>query len=91
MTTLETQVKNSSTRAIDPVCHMTVEPGKTKLVSVYNGHSYWFCAEGCRRAFEDAPEKYLNPQKKRGWFGRWLDRMAKSNKEVFGGSGAKCH
>ncbi|NIM96516.1 MAG: YHS domain-containing protein, partial [candidate division Zixibacteria bacterium] len=29
---------------IDPVCGMKVVPGKTKLVSLYQGHSYWFCA-----------------------------------------------
>jgi len=34
MTTLETTVKDSPTRTIDPVCGMDVEPGRTKLVSV---------------------------------------------------------
>lgn len=93
MATLDNTTNNLSARSIDPVCGMEVEPGQTKLVSVYKGRSYWFCAEGCRRAFETDPEKYLEskPVKKKGWFGRYLDHMAKVNKKEFGCSGAKCH
>ena len=92
MTTVETPVKDSQTRTIDPVCGMDVEPGRTKLVSVHKGHSYWFCAESCRRAFEADPNKYMDPKpvKKKGWFGQWLDRMAKTNKKEFGGGGPRC-
>ena len=46
MTTLDTIKRESTSKAVDPVCGMDVEPGKTKLVSVYKDHSYWFCAEG---------------------------------------------
>ena len=46
--------------ATDPVCKMEVDennpPGdKTK----YQGNPYYFCATGCKRAFEQNPEKYL--------------------------------
>jgi YHS domain-containing protein len=93
MATLDNTAKDLTTKTIDPVCGMEVEPGQTKLVSVYKGRSYWFCAEGCRRAFEADPEKYLKPKhpKKKGWFGRYLDRLAKVNEKEFGCSGAKCH
>jgi YHS domain-containing protein len=93
MTTLATTLRDSPTKTIDPVCGMEVEPDRTKLVSVYKGRSYWFCAQGCRHAFEANPDKYLKrkPAKDKGWFGRWLDRMAKSNQEVFGCAGPKCH
>ncbi len=92
MTTLETTIKDTGTKNFDPVCGMEVEPGKTKLVSVHKGRSYWFCAEGCRWAFEADQEKFLKPKpaKKKGWFGRYLDRMAKINKEEFGSEGPKC-
>lgn len=92
MTTLETPVKDSPTKTADPVCGMSVDPGKTKLVSVYQGQSYWFCGEGCRRAFEANQGKYLKsgPGKKRGWLRRYLDRMAKVNKEQFGSDGPSC-
>jgi YHS domain-containing protein len=92
MTTLETAVKDLPTKTIDPVCGMDVEPGRTKLVSVYKGHSYWFCANGCREAFEANPTKYLEPKpaKKKGWFGRFLERMAKTNEKEFGPAGPRC-
>jgi YHS domain-containing protein len=93
VTNLDATVKDSSIKFIDPVCGMDVEPGKTKLVSVYQGRSYWFCAETCRRAFEANPNKYLEskPDKKKGWFRRYLERMAKTNEKEFGCTGPRCH
>lgn len=83
---------NSGTaEAIDPVCGMKVSPGETKRVALYQGHSYWFCADGCRAAFEANPRKYLGGKKRKGWFGRYLDRLRKTNEQEFGASGPKCH
>ena len=78
---------------IDPVCGMEVDPGATGLVAIYQGHSYWFCADGCREAFEANPKKYLEskPARRKGLLGRYLERLANSNKAQFGGSGPKCH
>jgi YHS domain-containing protein len=76
---------------IDPVCGMNVVPGDTKLVAIYQGHSYWFCAYNCREAFEANPRKYLEPKKRKSWFGRYLERLTKANEQQFGGSGPKCH
>jgi len=93
MTTLENTFKNSETKVIDPVCGMEVAPGETKLVSVYKGRSYWFCSDGCRKAFEADPDKYLKPKptKKKGWFGRYFEKMAKTNEKAFGCTGPRCH
>lgn len=76
---------------IDPVCGMKVSPGNSAIVGKYQGRSYYFCAKGCRKLFESDPAKYLEPKpsKPKGWWGRWLERMAKSNEEVFGGKGSK--
>ncbi len=78
---------------IDPVCGMEVVPGETKLVAIYQGHSYWFCAEGCRKAFESDPMKYLEPKpiKPKRWFGRYLERLTRVNQEQFGGGSPPCH
>jgi YHS domain-containing protein len=80
-------------KIIDPVCGMEVEPGRTRLVAVYQGHSYWFCAGACREAFEVNPRKYLKPKhlKRKGWFGRYLERLGKANEEHFGRKGSRCH
>jgi YHS domain-containing protein len=90
---LETAIKDTPNSTIDPVCGMDVQPGTTKLDSVYEGRSYWFCAEACRRAFDADPGKYLEPApaKKKGWFGRFWERMVKTNAKEFGCAGPKCH
>ncbi|MEE8493207.1 MAG: heavy metal translocating P-type ATPase [Nitrospirales bacterium] len=45
--------------AIDPVCGMTVEETSAPASSQYAGKSYYFCAPGCKRAFEQDPERVL--------------------------------
>ncbi|HNR58949.1 MAG TPA: YHS domain-containing protein [Methanothrix sp.] len=45
--------------AIDPVCKMTVDEKTAKFKTEYRGTTYYFCAPGCKRAFEKDPEKYL--------------------------------
>jgi YHS domain-containing protein len=45
--------------AIDPICKMTVDEKTAKLKSEYKGKTYYFCAPGCKKAFEGNPEKYL--------------------------------
>ncbi len=44
--------------AIDPVCGMTVEVATARYVTEYNGQKVYFCAAGCKRAFEKEPERY---------------------------------
>jgi len=43
----------------DPVCGMMVDPEKAPAKSEYKGQTYYFCAPGCKVAFEKDPEKYL--------------------------------
>jgi Cu+-exporting ATPase len=43
----------------DPVCGMTVDPAAGKPSADYRGHTYHFCADGCRRKFEGDPDAYL--------------------------------
>ncbi len=45
--------------ALDPVCGMMVDIASAHYVSQYKGKSYYFCAKGCQRSFEQNPEKYL--------------------------------
>lgn len=44
---------------LDPVCGMTVEEGAGAITYEYNNMTYYFCSNGCRRAFEKDPEKFL--------------------------------
>ena len=72
--------------AIDPVCGMTVNPKMTDIVATVEGQAYYFCAEGCRKAFIENPKKSLEPKKK-SWWGRYTERLEKAT----GGKAMKCH
>jgi Cu+-exporting ATPase len=44
----------------DPVCGMTVDPGRAKSRVEYANDTYFFCSEGCAKKFSAAPARYLN-------------------------------
>ena len=48
---------------MDPVCGMEVDEKKAAAVSDYKGKKYYFCAVGCKKAFDRDPEKYLSKSK----------------------------
>jgi Cu+-exporting ATPase len=50
----------------DPVCGMSVEPNKAAAKVEHGGETYYFCATGCAKRFQQAPEKYLQPSKAQG-------------------------
>ena len=41
---------------MDPVCKMEVEPETAAAKAEYKGETYYFCAPGCKVAFEKNPE-----------------------------------
>jgi YHS domain-containing protein len=61
MVALVRLVKNSAARqyAKDPVCDMLVDIATATLTSQYKGKTYYFCAPGCKRSFDKAPDKYV--------------------------------
>jgi YHS domain-containing protein len=93
MANLETQNKAIINPVIDPVCGMEVYPCGIRRIAIYCGRAYWFCSVDCRTAFEMNPQKYLAPKgaRRKGWVRRYLERMAKVNKEQFGSASPKCH
>lgn len=46
-------------KVVDPVCKMVIESEKAAAESEYKGEKYYFCAKGCKIAFDKDPEKYL--------------------------------
>jgi Cu+-exporting ATPase len=50
--------------ATDPICGMSVDPVTAKHTAQYQGKTYYFCAPGCKKAFEADPAKYLDPSYK---------------------------
>lgn len=57
------EVKTTDERravTIDPVCGMEVNPESSDLYTEYEGKTYYFCAPGCKKKFEDNPENFLD-------------------------------
>lgn len=50
--------------AKDPVCGTEVDEKKSDTKAEYKGKTYYFCACGCKEAFEKEPEKYVEPSRK---------------------------
>jgi Cu+-exporting ATPase len=46
----------------DVVCGMMVDPETAAATTAYKGETYYFCAPGCKVAFEKNPEKYLQSE-----------------------------
>jgi YHS domain-containing protein len=46
-------------KAIDPVCKMECDTETASAKSDYKGQTYYFCAPGCKVAFDKDPEKYI--------------------------------
>lgn len=50
-----------TSQVTDPVCGMTVDPDRASARSSFDGTTYYFCSETCRRAFEAEPARYARP------------------------------
>ncbi|MCK5563482.1 YHS domain-containing protein [Candidatus Bathyarchaeota archaeon] len=46
--------------AKDPVCKMEVDENTAKHKTEHMGKTYYFCAAGCKEAFEKSPHKYMH-------------------------------
>ena len=42
----------------DVICGMQVDPKKAAGSSEYRGKTYYFCSAGCKRKFDQNPERY---------------------------------
>ncbi len=71
---------------VDPVCGMLVDPNTAAAKTCHNGVQIYFCAEGCKKAFEAAPGKF-KVNKRKGFWQRYLDRLNKAT----GGQPPACH
>lgn len=61
MTKDEQGAPGGTARAVDPVCHMSVDPQTAQHVGEHDGTTYYFCAAGCKKAFLADPGRFLKP------------------------------
>ena len=55
------EFKDMVEMALDPVCGMSVDRATAPAQAEWEGQTFFFCADGCRRDFLAAPENYLQP------------------------------
>jgi YHS domain-containing protein len=72
----------------DPICGMSVDASTAKFSANHNGETYYFCSETCKTEFL---LRASNTAKKKGFFKRFLEWLAKSNEEQFHGKPPTCH
>lgn len=46
----------------DLVCGMEINPQSAAGKSEYQGLTYYFCSNGCKKAFDKEPQKYVRTQ-----------------------------
>lgn len=47
-------------KVLDPVCGMRFDVEKAAGESVYRDEPYYFCGVGCKRAFDEDPERFVD-------------------------------
>lgn len=53
--------ESTKANAVDPVCHMTVDPKSSAGSFEHEGQTYHFCSEHCLHKFSENPQQFLNP------------------------------
>jgi Cu+-exporting ATPase len=46
----------------DPVCGMEIQPNEAAATEQHDGQVFYFCSEGCHRAFLADPHRYGHPE-----------------------------
>lgn len=46
----------------DPVCGMQFDKQQAAGTSEYQGQTYYFCSQGCKRKFDQNPQQYTSQQ-----------------------------
>src|SRR5687767_647317 len=60
MTVMVHSISKSASSTTDPVCGMTVDPGRAAGSYEHGGETYFFCSGGCLQKFKANPAKYLS-------------------------------
>ena len=53
------QGRTEMSEEIDPVCEMKVDPASAAATREHAGKTYYFCGPGCAKAFDRAPEAFV--------------------------------
>ena len=76
--------------AKDPVCGMEVNEEGARFMVHFEHETYYFCSENCKGTYEQQIGLKKPPSKK-GFIGRFLERVAGGVEKSTGGKPPKCH
>jgi YHS domain-containing protein len=76
--------------AKDPICGMDVNENETSHLLHDEHKTIYFCSGQCKEKYA-RDNGMKNVHRKKGFFSRFLEKLAKDNKETFGGSPPTCH
>jgi YHS domain-containing protein len=76
--------------AKDPVCGMEVSEEGANFMIHFEHETFYFCSEKCKESYAQQTG-IRKPASQKGFFGRFLEKMAKENAQDFGGNPPKCH
>ncbi len=76
--------------AKDPICGMDVKEENTLHLLHFEHETIYFCSKRCKETYTRQPGRTKSTAKT-GRFGRFLEKLAKQNKESFGDTPPKCH
>lgn len=71
----------------DIVCNMKINENQAAARSEYNGLTFYFCAEACKKIFDAEPDKYI---KRLNWWKRFLLRLGDASRKTYGNEPPKC-
>jgi len=71
----------------DPICGMNVEPHTARFSTHRNGQIYYFCSQVCKDTFA---KNSIKNSRKKGLLTRFLEWIARANKEKFHGEPPSC-
>ena len=74
----------------DPVCGMDVKEENSALLLHFGHETFYFCSNECKETYAQR-SKMKKVAKGKGFFAKFLEKLAKDNNETFGGSPPKCH
>ena len=73
----------------DPICGMEVSEEKATHMIHAEHETFYFCSEQCKVSY--AKQIGINkPAAKKGFLGRFLEKLAKENEKDFGGQPPTC-
>jgi YHS domain-containing protein len=70
----------------DPICGMKVDAATAQYKITHNGVTHYFCSQTCKSRFIEG----LSTSSKKGWFTRFLERIAKANRAKYGDRSPSC-